>query len=412
MFATTGKKWWRFLSGDFRRCKATFAGLRKNGLSGDVDEWLSSIDAIQTLKSEQNNFIDSAQQAVRVIGENFRNHNTDWQGLLAPLEWIHATYQGIASKSLDANLVCYLERQEFTVSQEQLTSLNNQIERRDEALAQLASELALEAIAFSESISSLETLDALESDLDNLYELVRFNRISEKLSIQGLDAWAVMARAWDDKPELLATAFIYRYHSQLVSEVYEKELAIKEFDRVEHEKSIERFRSIDKQLFSFAQEELVEDLYKRLPNPSARGEVETLRREFNKKRRHLPIRRLLNSSGRAIQQIKPVFMMSPMSIATYLEPGSIEFDLVIFDEASQVKVADGLGAILRGKQVIVVGDTKQMPPTNFFGRQFTLDGEEAELSLTADIESILGMFLASGTPERMLKWHYRSVMSL
>ncbi|GAM76361.1 DNA helicase related protein [Vibrio ishigakensis] len=97
-----------------------------------------------------------------------------------------------------------------------------------------------------------------------------------------------------------------------------------------------------------------------------------------------------------------------MSIATYLEPGSIDFDLVIFDEASQVKVADGLGAILRGKQVIVVGDTKQMPPTNFFGRQFTLDDEEAELSLTADIESILGMFLASGTPERMLKWHYRS----
>ncbi|WP_234912316.1 AAA domain-containing protein, partial [Vibrio anguillarum] len=73
----------------------------------------------------------------------------------------------------------------------------------------------------------------------------------------------------------------------------------------------------------------------------------------------MPIRRLLNKSGRVIQQIKPVFMMSPMSIATYLEPGVIDFDLVIFDEASQVKVADALGAIMRGKQVIVVGDTKQ-----------------------------------------------------
>ncbi|GAM62142.1 hypothetical protein JCM19232_5106 [Vibrio ishigakensis] len=93
MFATTGKKWWRFLSGDFRRCKATFAGLRKNGLSGDVDEWLSSIDAIQTLKTEQNNFIDSAQQAVRAIDDNFRNHNTDWQALLTPLEWVQSTYQ-------------------------------------------------------------------------------------------------------------------------------------------------------------------------------------------------------------------------------------------------------------------------------------------------------------------------------
>ncbi len=86
----------------------------------------------------------------------------------------------------------------------------------------------------------------------------------------------------------------------------------------------------------------------------------------------------------------------------------IDFDLVIFDEASQVKVADALGAIMRGKQVIVVGDTKQMPPTSFFGKQFVLDDEEAEESITADMESILGMFLASGAPEKMLKWHYRS----
>lgn len=408
VFATTGKKWWRLLSSDFRRCKATFAGLRKNGLSGDIDQWIASIDAIQTLKSEQKNFIDSAQHAIEAVGDNFTKHNTDWQSLLEPLLWVQSTYQGIEEQRLDPNLMRYLERQEFSISEELLSSLRSRIETRDESLSQVSDELALDSIDFTNMASSLSSLARIESDLDDLYELVRFNRISDKLSIQGLDAWGVMARAWTQEPKHLSEAFVYQYHSQLVSEVYEQELAIKEFDRVEHEKSIERFRSIDKRLFGFAQEELVEELYSRLPNPSARGEVETLRREFNKKRRHLPIRRLLNTAGRAIQQIKPVFMMSPMSIATYLEPGSMEFDLVIFDEASQVKVADGLGAILRGKQVIVVGDTKQMPPTNFFGRQFTLDDEEAELSLTADIESILGMFLASGTPERMLKWHYRS----
>ena len=70
----------------------------------------------------------------------------------------------------------------------------------------------------------------------------------------------------------------------------------------------------------------------------------------------------MEDAGHAIQSIKPVFMMSPLSIANYLPPGCLEFDLVIFDEASQVKPVDALGAIVRGKQIVVVGDSKQLPP--------------------------------------------------
>ncbi|MCY1365901.1 putative DNA helicase [compost metagenome] len=130
-----------------------------------------------------------------------------------------------------------------------------------------------------------------------------------------------------------------------------------------------------------------------------------LRAELNKKRRHLPIRQLIDKSGRAIQQIKPVFMMSPMSIANFLPPGKVEFDVVVFDEASQVKAVDAFGAIMRGKQVVVVGDTRQMPPTDFFSREIELDDDDAS---TADIESILSMFKAAGSQERYLRWHYRS----
>ena len=149
-------------------------------------------------------------------------------------------------------------------------------------------------------------------------------------------------------------------------------------------------------------------LYDRLPHSHGAGEMAIIRKEMNKKRRHMPLRRLIRQSGRAIQRIKPVFMMSPMSVATYLEQGALDFDLVVFDEASQVKVVDALGAILRGKQVVVVGDTKQMPPTDFFSKAVELDDEEAEESHTADIESILNMFLSQGAMESMLRWHYRS----
>ena len=100
-------------------------------------------------------------------------------------------------------------------------------------------------------------------------------------------------------------------------------------------------------------------------------------------------------------------MMSPLSIANYLPPNSVHFDLVIFDEASQVKPVDALGAILRGKQLVVVGDSKQMPPTNFF-ESIIQDEDATEESNTQDMESILGFCVAQGMPQQLLRWHYRS----
>jgi len=133
-----------------------------------------------------------------------------------------------------------------------------------------------------------------------------------------------------------------------------------------------------------------------------------LRNEFAKKTRHLPLRRLMEQAGRAVQAIKPVFMMSPLSVASFLPPGAVEFDLVVFDEASQVKPVDALGAIARGRQLVVVGDSKQLPPTSFFD-SLTGTGEDAdEENVTADIQSILELCKARQMPERMLRWHYRS----
>lgn len=115
----------------------------------------------------------------------------------------------------------------------------------------------------------------------------------------------------------------------------------------------------------------------------------------------------MENAGYAIQALKPVFMMGPLSIATYHPQESVKFDLVIFDEASQVKPVDAFGAILRGKQVVVVGDSKQMPPTHFFD-SLTKGEESEEDNTVGDMESILGLFLAQNAPRRMLRWHYRS----
>ena len=98
--------------------------------------------------------------------------------------------------------------------------------------------------------------------------------------------------------------------------------------------------------------------------------------EINKSRKLLPVRKLLDVAGNAIQILKPVFLMSPLSVAQYLAPGRLKFDLLLIDEASQVRPEDALGAVARADQIVVVGDAKQLPPTNFFNR-LVADGDDA-----------------------------------
>lgn len=140
------------------------------------------------------------------------------------------------------------------------------------------------------------------------------------------------------------------------------------------------------------------------------GPLGVLRAEIARKRGHMPIRRLMEKAAPAVQALKPVFMMSPLSVAQFLAPGVFEFDLLVMDEASQIQPVDALGALARAKQVVVVGDPKQLPLTAFFSKMTgggTDDDDDARTRV-ADIESILGLFTARGLPMRMLRWHYRS----
>ena len=129
---------------------------------------------------------------------------------------------------------------------------------------------------------------------------------------------------------------------------------------------------LDKQLLKINRERIQQKISEKRPDmysSSRNSELGILQSEFNRKRRHMPIRKLLNVAGGFIQTIKPCFLMSPLSIAQFIDPKTVSnlfFDVIIFDEASQVKPEDALGALLRGKQLVVMGDTKQLPPTSFF----------------------------------------------
>ncbi|MEM8709656.1 MAG: DUF3320 domain-containing protein, partial [Planctomycetota bacterium] len=191
--------------------------------------------------------------------------------------------------------------------------------------------------------------------------------------------------------------------------------ALKAFDGPEHGRKVRDFRELDDERLSAAREEVRQRVGSRRPKTAgveavtgkaAKTGLGLLQREITKKTRHLAIRRLLAELGEVAMELKPCFLMSPMSVAQYLDAEHPPFDIVVFDEASQIPVWDAIGAIARGTQAVIVGDPKQLPPTSFFSR--AADVEEIDEDDVEDLESILEECMGAQVPTHRLRWHYRS----
>jgi len=165
------------------------------------------------------------------------------------------------------------------------------------------------------------------------------------------------------------------------------------------------FRKLDKEVVRGHVGKIISKCNEKRPLMNV-GAVGVIRQEASKKRRHMPIRKLFSHAGPVIMALKPCVMMSPLSVSSFLPP-DIDFDVVIFDEASQVRPSDAINCIYRGEQLIVAGDEKQLPPTSFFERVRDSD-EEWDEKEAADFESILDVCKAAGLKALSLRWHYRS----
>ncbi|WP_460503758.1 AAA domain-containing protein, partial [Hymenobacter agri] len=218
----------------------------------------------------------------------------------------------------------------------------------------------------------------------------------------------LLAEGWPEATRFLALAVRQTWLEFLLKTAYEQQPVLRRFERASHEETAARFRQADQAALFHHRIRAMQRHFESLPSLQAGGQMRVLSREFAKKTRHLPLRRLMQDAGRAVQAIKPVMLMSPLSVAAYLPPGAVEFDLVVFDEASQVKPVDALGAIARGRQLVVVGDSKQLPPSSFFEALTESGDTPDEEHPTADIPSILELCRARQMPERLLRWHYRS----
>jgi len=259
----------------------------------------------------------------------------------------------------------------------------------------------------------LSDLPAQIERLDEWIELRRCVTECSNTSLRSYVDWALFGDASLARGRL-APVFRRHFHRLWVEEAFAQRESLRGFRGQDHESVIEKFRELDRQWIQLTRERLAEKLASRrqgTQQPAHRlSKLGMLQAEIRKKSRHMPLRKLLAAAGEVVQSIKPCFMMSPLSVAQYLAPGGVTFDLVVFDEASQVEPADAYGAIARGRQLLLVGDERQLPPTNFFARN---DPEQPQADddpvvHCIDLESILSLGIVRLPHRCGLRWHYRS----
>ncbi|HEX2892119.1 DUF3320 domain-containing protein [Vineibacter terrae] len=210
------------------------------------------------------------------------------------------------------------------------------------------------------------------------------------------------------RPEEAQAAFRLGYARWWLPKILDGDPVLRDFRRFQHENAIKEFREIDDLVRSHATQRVISAIAHGLPtvqSVSRNSELGLLRHQMELQRPSQSIRDMIGKMPQSFSKLAPCMLMSPLSIAQYLPPNQALFDVVIFDEASQITTWDAVGAIARARQTVIVGDPKQLPPTNFFGRN---EDEEDIADHEKDLESILDEAKAAGIPVRDLKWHYRS----
>lgn len=197
------------------------------------------------------------------------------------------------------------------------------------------------------------------------------------------------------------------------SSLTERSLAtgLQDFDAQAHERTIDRFSTRATLVRELLKRNLAADVVssRQVSTSSTSGRMGELQRQLTRQRGGLTVRKLMESYADLITQIMPCTLVSPDSVARFFPARADLFDIVVFDEASQIRVADAVGAMGRGASVVVVGDSKQMPPTSFAeSSNDSLDDAENEITAVEDMESILSECVEARVPRQWLSWHYRS----
>lgn len=255
-------------------------------------------------------------------------------------------------------------------------------------------------------------LDEILSAIPDLRAVFRYREARTNAAVGGIEGLAIALESGLLDAGSLPEEFEFAYSSKMLNDILAEQPALSGFAGTGQEDRIKKFQELDSKYTRLCSRMVFAKVAAGLPRRRTGSALAKttplgiLRHECQKRARHKPVRQLLSEIDSLAGMLKPCFLMSPLSVAQYLPADTTQFDLIVFDEASQIPVWDAIGVIARANQVIIVGDPKQMPPTNFF--QKGDNGADVDVDGVEDLESILDECLAAGVFQAHLNWHYRS----
>jgi len=328
------------------------------------------------------------------------------------INWIRAVHRSDPSPELNAKLISRNATEERGRLNDAAKHGAKLLDEYTNLMAQVATEFGITSLDDLAPLELVNRAQSLIGHADELSDFLAISRHRTKLVEAGLGSLLDCADEMKLRPErlpsLLETIIVDRRASRICSSPMFAKNSGPILDARRRQFADRDRRKIDNDC-AFVRAKLIQNQPLPGSNYGPRKkwtEMALLRNEFSKQRRFAPVRSLLTQGGRSIQALKPCFMMSPLSLAKFVGANTLQFDLLVIDEASQMKPEDAIGGMLRAQQIVVVGDQKQLPPTDFFNRS-------SEASLDDDFEDIDDESILEGCQKafrqvRRLKWHYRS----
>ena len=366
---------------------------------------------------EVSNIIKSAEpEYAELFDFLFQNEDTNWKNIISLDKQYRKTwllqYYSYVHPFLNASVS---RRGEVSQTANHVKSVAEQLQKELEWI----DERFMEPVK-QKQLSILDLLRKLkncENNFDWLEKWIDYQEAKSDCYQNGLENYIEAIETAGTFYDI-ESSFLKGFYQMWLGEAYTHLPAVRRFRRNVQDDRIEEFSKLDDYQLKIAQMRIREKLIDNLPTTSrllkGTDEITILNKELSKKRRIMPLRKLFRQIPNLLLKLKPCLMMSPLSVSYFLETEAYNFDMVIFDEASQIFPEDAIGAIFRGAQVIIAGDSKQLPPTNFFAAatnnlysDYDID-DDGDADFAESISDSVLEETASALPNRTLLWHYRS----
>lgn len=356
-----------------------------------------------------------------IFGKEYKKDKQDFNTIHEIYNSLFGLYDslcGILSKSVQPSHQLFEYYKKLSQKHFDFTTIHDQIEQLNDRLIFDNNTLFEELDYRNVSLQTLiQQYTKIKESLDNANDITMMKTVKTNLESNIEDEYLQNIIKNECYGNHISKVFNYIRHHSIVKEILENNQELDSFNAMIFDQKIREFIYLDSKniQMNHLQDTLDAHFYnvynirkdETLSVEKKDQKISYLLQTFNKKHNIPTVKQLLKNAFEPITELKPVFMMSPISISQYLDPIVGMFDVVIFDEASQIKPQDAFGALLRGKQVVVVGDEKQLPPTNFF-ESFYGSTEIFSEDAISNYESILTLLRGSGVPLTTLNWHYRS----